>query len=102
MRLKKDIAPLQYGLKEILQLQPVSYQLTQNENGNKIGLIAQQVKQIVPEVVIGDEEKELLGMNYAELVPVLINAVKEQQQQIDAVEKKIEKIEQQKKNRKRN
>jgi flagellar biosynthesis chaperone FliJ len=45
------------------------------------------VRKIVPEVVIGDETKENLGMNYAELVPVLINAIKQQQQQIDALKK---------------
>ncbi len=41
-------------------------------------------------VVVGDEAKEKLGMNYAELVPVLINAIKEQQQQINDLKKDIE------------
>lgn len=89
-RLKTNILPLQYGLKEVLQLSPVSYNwMDSSMPDNKIGLIAQEVKAIIPEVVVGDESKENLGMNYAELVPVLINAVKEQQEQIDAIEKKI-------------
>jgi hypothetical protein len=89
-RLKTNILPLQYGLKEVLQLAPVSYNwIDSSMPDTKIGLIAQEVKAIIPEVVVGDESKENLGMNYAELVPVLINAVKEQQEQIDAIEKKI-------------
>ena len=60
---------------------------------NKIGLIAQEVKKIVPEVVVGDETKETIGMNYSELVPVLINAIKDQQKQIDELKKRIESLE---------
>jgi hypothetical protein len=90
-RLKTNIEPLEYGLKEVLQMQPVRYNWKDNPlSMAKIGLIAQEVKKLVPEVVVGDEEKETLGMNYAELVPVLINAVKEQQQQIDSVQQRID------------
>lgn len=96
LRLKKDINALNYGLREVMQLRPVRYNWISNGNGDKIGLIAQEVKEIVPEVVVGNEEEELLGMNYAELVPVLINAIKEQQQQIDSIEKKVEAIEKKK------
>ena len=92
IRLKKNIQPLNYGLKEVLKLQPVSYDWKDNSAQHKIGLIAQEVKKIVPQVVSGNEEKENLGMNYAELVPVLINAIKEQQQQIDALKKQLSEI----------
>jgi hypothetical protein len=43
-------------------------------------LIAQEVLKIIAQVVAGNEEKENLGMNYAELVPVLINGIKELKQ----------------------
>ncbi len=90
-RLKTNIEPLEYGLKEVLQMQPVRYNWRDNPlSMAKIGLIAQEVRKLVPEVVVGDEEKETLGMNYAELVPVLINAVKEQQQQIDGIQQRID------------
>ena len=83
-RLKTNISDLKYGLKEVMALRPVSYNWKDKPNtNNKIGLIAQDTRKIVPEVVSGDESKENLGMNYAELVPVLINAIKEQQQQIN-------------------
>jgi hypothetical protein len=93
-RLKTNIHSLRYGLREVLAMQPVSYNWKDNPGSNhKIGLIAQEVKTIVPEVVIGDETKENLGMNYAELIPVLINAIKEQQKQIDDLNKKIKALE---------
>jgi hypothetical protein len=59
--------------------------------GNKIGLLAQDVKSIIPEVVVGDEKKENLGMNYAEMVPVLINAIKTLSKEIDTLENQINK-----------
>ncbi|MDQ2751429.1 MAG: tail fiber domain-containing protein, partial [Bacteroidota bacterium] len=90
-RLKKNIKPLTYGLQEVLAMKPVSYNWKDtSQKQNKIGLIAQDVRKLVPEVVVGDEAKEKLGMNYAELVPVLINAIKEQQQQINDLKKDIE------------
>lgn len=93
IRLKTNIQPLNYGLNEVLQMTPVRYSwINDTASTKKIGLIAQAVRKVVPEVVSGDETKELLGMNYAELVPVLINAVKEQQQQIDDMQTRIQKL----------
>jgi hypothetical protein len=92
-RMKTNIKPLKYGLKEVLALKPVSYNWKKTPSTDpKIGLIAQDVRKIVPEVVNGDEKKETLGMNYAELVAVLINAVKEQQKQIDDLKKSVQKL----------
>ncbi|MBS1609490.1 MAG: tail fiber domain-containing protein [Bacteroidetes bacterium] len=91
-RLKKNIQPLNYGLNELMQLKPVSYNWIDNSMpGKKIGLIAQDVKKIVPEVIIGDESKETLGMNYAEMVPVLINAIKELNTEVSTLEQLIRK-----------
>lgn len=91
IRLKKNILPLTYGLADLMKLQPVSYDW-KNDEGHKIGLIAQEVKKVIPEVVVGDETKENLGMNYAELVPVLINAVKELKTELNETKKELEKL----------
>jgi hypothetical protein len=94
VRLKKNIRPLQYGLNEVMQLKPVSYNwIDANSPDNKIGLLAQQVKKIIPEVVVGNEKTEKLGMNYAEMVPVLINAIKELNAEINVLETAINKAE---------
>ncbi len=89
-RQKKNIQDLNYGLKEVLKLQPVRYNwISDSSNKSNLGLIAQDVRAVIPEVVSGDESKETLGMNYAELVPVLINAIREQQLQIDELKKQV-------------
>jgi hypothetical protein len=90
MRLKTEIHALPYGLKEVILLQPVAYKWKGQPSSAKIGLIAQDVRKVVPEVVTGDEATENLGMNYAELVPVLINAIKELKQEVDDLKKKLE------------
>lgn len=93
LRMKKNIHLLPYGLKEVLQLNPVSYNWKdETDKANKIGLIAQEVKKIIPEVVIGDAEKEKLGVNYAEMVVVLINAVQELKIKTDGLKKKAKEL----------
>lgn len=92
IRLKKNIQPLHYGLNTVMQMNPVSYRWKTNDNGNKVGLIAQEVKQLVPEVVVGDEAKENLGMNYAELVPVLIKTIQEQQARLAILNKELKQL----------
>jgi hypothetical protein len=96
-RLKTNISNLSYGLKEIMGMQPVSYNWkTTPDTDKKLGLIAQDVRKIVPEVVKGDEAKETLSIAYSDLIPVLINAIKEQQQQIDELKKDIQSLKEKK------
>ena len=45
---------------------------------------------MIPEVVTGDPAKDILGMNYAELVPVLINAIKELKGEVDALKRELQ------------
>lgn len=90
-RLKTNINNLNYGLKEVIALQPVRYNWKKDSLANpRLGLIAQDVRKLVPEVVLGDEEKETLSINYPELIPVLINAIKEQQKQIEGLRQQRE------------
>jgi hypothetical protein len=96
-RLKKNIQPLGYGLREVMQLNPISYNWIDNAMpGRKIGLIAQDVQHIVPEVVTGDPQNDTLGMNYAEIVPVLINAIKDLNNEVNELEQLIKKAKQRK------
>ncbi|HRG22667.1 MAG TPA: tail fiber domain-containing protein, partial [Saprospiraceae bacterium] len=86
LRLKKNVKPLSYGLDEILLLKPKSYVLKSDEQARvQFGLIAQEARRVIPEIVHGNEEKESLSMTYESLIPVLINAVQEQQQMIQSM-----------------
>jgi hypothetical protein len=93
VRIKKNIRDTQYGLATVLQLRPVEYTLISNDL-KQVGFIAQEVNKLVPEVITGiegDLEKgEILGITYANLVPVLTKAIQEQQKQIDDLYQKLE------------
>lgn len=92
-RLKTKIGPLPYGLNDLMEMQPVRYNWKEDAMENpKIGLLAQTVKGIIPEVVSGDESKEHLGMNYAELVPVLIKSIQEQQAQLEKLKLELARL----------
>ena len=96
-RLKQQIRKLDYGLEALLQLNPVQYKYhTDHEaEGDRLGLIAQEVLDIIPEVVATHDvdtdstgqlirtKNEYLGINYVALVPVLIQSIQEQQTEID-------------------
>ena len=90
-RLKKDIDELSYGLKEILQLNPKSYFWKNQENNQKsMGLIAQDVRKVIKEIVSESNDKDkTLTISYTSLIPVLINAIQDQQQIIENQNSKI-------------
>ena len=58
----------------------------------QIGLIAQELQDVFPEVVVENEEGDL-GVRYTALIPVLIKAFQEQQEEIDDLKDRIEKLE---------
>jgi hypothetical protein len=84
-RFKKNIEPLQESLEKILQLQGVSYEMKAEEfpkehfdSATQVGLIAQDVEKIVPEVVT-EGPNGYKAIDYAKLVPLLIESIKAQQ-----------------------
>lgn len=105
---KKNIEGLSYGLREILQLEPVSFEwINGASGGTKLGLIAQDVIEILPEVVKThdwqqDEEEgtgyvfelERMGIYYSDIIPVLINGIKQQEQTIRDQQDVIEDLDQ--------
>jgi hypothetical protein len=74
-RKKHNIQDLSYGLNEILQLKPVSFDYNRN-NEHTIGFLAQQVLPIIPEAVGGDTEKGY-SMSYATITPAIVKAIQE-------------------------
>ncbi len=94
-RLKKNISSLENQLEKVMQLHPTRYQFkTQDDDSYSLGLIAQEVQNVIPEIVTqlaSEEEDEVsfLGVSYTELIPVLIGAIQEQQEIIDLQKKQI-------------
>ena len=80
-RLKKDIDPINLGLEAILQLEGKTYKWNDASRSQQthIGLIAQEVEKVIPEVVTEDENG-FKAIAYAKLTTILIEAIKEQQE----------------------
>ncbi|CAM3451880.1 Peptidase S74 domain-containing protein [Flavobacterium longum] len=95
---KENIKPIEGALEKITKLDGKTYTWNKNDNpqmnfdeGDHSGFIAQQVKSVLPHLVYtevndekGDEGK--MSVNYIELIPYLVEAIKEQQAKIDALQ----------------
>jgi len=87
--LKTNIKPIDDNLKKVMRLAPISFNwIDSDKKGSQteIGLIAQEVQMVVPEVV-GKNFDGTLSLDYPKLVAVLIGAIQEQQVQIDNLKK---------------
>ncbi len=91
--LKKNIKKLKGSLGKITQLEGASFEWKDSEkDGVNIGLIAQDVEKVYPELVSTDEETGLKSVKYGNLVAPLIEAIKEQQKQINELKSEIEEL----------
>ena len=92
-RLKSNIVALGPTLISLLQLEAKSYTMKNDvEQKQKIGLLAQEVQKVFPELV-SEDNNGMLAVNYQALVPVLINALKEQENNYNELEKSLEMLE---------
>jgi hypothetical protein len=87
-RLKTNIIPLTYGLADILKLNPVSYNWKDGTNGKQFGFIAQEVQEVMPDAV---KDGEYLGLEKDAIYSALVNAIKEQQAQINDLKSQLNK-----------
>jgi cell division protein ZapA (FtsZ GTPase activity inhibitor) len=85
-RLKANIISLGATLSKLLQIDGKTYTMKKDTNHKKkIGLLAQDIEKVFPELVT--ETNDIKSVNYQGLVPVLINAMKEQQDEIERLKK---------------
>jgi hypothetical protein len=95
-RLKENIDDLEYGLTEILQLRPVSYNWINDtaNQGKQFGFIAQEVQEIMPDLIneftITEDEEEVvrLGLDKEAIFVAMVNAIKELKAEIELLKQK--------------
>jgi hypothetical protein len=85
IRLKKNVVPSTYGLKEIEKLKPIRYEYKKEDVGVHIGFSAQDVEKIMPELVSEDEGVKCLST--IEMIPTIVNAIQELSAKISMLEK---------------
>jgi len=94
-RMKKDVEDINYGLSQIVKLRPVSYKWKSGSDTKiHLGIIAQEAEDVIPNIVYhGEKADEPLGVNYSELIPVLIKADQELKGQNDELRDRVKSLE---------
>jgi hypothetical protein len=101
-RFKKKIKPLQNCVEKVKKMQGVSYEWNEFINNRRdgyslntpvFGVIAQDLEKVIPEVVskwhLSDDCKDARAVDYIRIIPVLIEAIKEQQVELDDLKKRL-------------
>jgi hypothetical protein len=93
-RIKENIVEIDDCLGKVKEMRGVYYNRTDiNTEVTKVGVIAQEVEKVLPELILENEDDGLKSVAYSELTAVLINAVKEQQVMIEDLKARIEQLE---------
>lgn len=98
LRFKKNITQINNSLDLILKLNGKNYEFRTDEinlqkynfgKGKKFGFIAQELNEVLPELVSQDQEG-MYCVDYIAIIPILVEAIKDQQKQIDELKSKLE------------
>ena len=96
-RLKENIKTIENPIEKVKQIRGVEfdwkegYEDIHHNEGHDIGLIAQDVEKVVPEIVM-DREDGYKGIRYEKMVGLLIEGMKEQQKQIEELKSEIQEL----------
>ena len=91
-RLKENIRPIGNALQKVINSRGVLYDRIDSGTKNNIGFIAQELEVNLPELVITDLQKDIKSVNYQSMTAVLVEAIKEQQAQIEEMKKEIKEL----------
>ena len=96
---KENIREIENPLEKILNIRGITFDykssyftnnapqekldFLEDERKDNIGFIAQELKEVFPKLVIYNEESEIYNVNYIGLIPILVEAIKEQQRIIE-------------------
>jgi len=87
----KQISGYQYNFKKEIFSEDISEEEVASFMKNRIGFLAQEVEKVFPELVTHPQsEEEFCSMNYDGMIPVLLEAIKEQQNMIENLQEEIQ------------
>lgn len=93
-RLKNNKTKIKDCLSKVMRLDGISFTWNKKQStykGKDIGLIAQQVKEIAPEIV-EERESGTLAIKYEKIIPLLIGAINEQQEKLNELENQLSEL----------
>jgi hypothetical protein len=92
-RIKKHIREIEYDLEDLLKLRPVSYEM-KGSGEKQIGFIAQEVYEVVPEVVVKPPKEEYhWTMSYGNLVALAVKGIQDLFEKLTGVEGRVSSLE---------
>jgi len=91
IKTKKNIEPIHYGLSDVMAINPVSFEYIKNEGERHIGMIEEELREIVPEACVYDEDDPdfISSINYSHLTSVLIKAIQDLKNEVDELRSEI-------------
>jgi hypothetical protein len=93
-RLKTDLTPIENGLDKVNQLRSVTGRyLTDEETKRRSFLIAQDVLEVLPEAINVDINNGMYGVQYTDVIPLLVASIKELSAKNDALEARLAALE---------
>ena len=98
INLKDDIRPIESALFKVKQLSGITFtwnekaEKAEREKGRDVGLIAQEVQKVLPEIVQIRPNKTL-AIQYDKVIPLLVEAIKDQQTIIEDLQQRLELLE---------
>ena len=94
IRLKDIEKPIENAVQSLQGLQTIYYSWKASQDKKLyLGLIAQEVEAVFPEIVSESSIDGMKGVKYTELIPVLIKAIQEQQSQIEELKSRVDQLE---------
>jgi hypothetical protein len=88
---KTNIRPVKNAMSLVSQMNGVYYDWIEGSNKSSVGVIAQEIEKVLPEVV-NDNSNGLKSVSYGNIVGVLIEAIKEQQTEINSLKAEIKSL----------
>jgi len=89
MTFKENVNPIENALDSISQLVGVTYDRKDGSAKQRAGLIAEEVENILPNLVQKDADGNAYGIHYTNLIAYLVESIKELKQKIDSMENKV-------------
>ena len=91
IRWKKNIYPIPEPIRKIQAIRGVYFDWDDAHGGkHDVGFIAEEVGKILPEIVVYEENGvDAIGLDYSKVATLLVEAIKEQQRQIEELQKEI-------------
>lgn len=93
IRYKEDVRTLADPIERLQELRGVSFAWKEDHGeGRDIGFIAEEIAEVLPEVVSRDSDGVIMGFDYGRVVPLAVEAIKEQQGEIESLRDELAEV----------